>query len=143
MKKKQSSKASYVQLRDPDQGAELPVYTHGGKAQPTPPHMPHEVNIYGMNYKIFYHTRIYADKKKASRLLGIVMFSQRYIFIEPGVPVHMMREALYHEIAHVYIKVAQSKSEPLSKLTYQQVEDMCNVFGEAIPDLARNNSISA
>jgi hypothetical protein len=143
MKKKQAPRATYTQLRDPVQEALLEVWTHGGKAYPTPPGMPSEVTIYGVKYQIHYHSRIYAEKKKRARLLGVVMYARRNIFIEPNVPIHLMREALYHEIAHVYVKVVQSRSEALNKLTYQQVEDLCDMFGEAVLDLVRNNSISA
>jgi hypothetical protein len=139
--KKASMRAAYTQLRDPVHGSFLDLYTHGGKAFPTPSGMPSEATIYGMKYQVYYHSRIYAEKKKKTRLLGMVMYSQRIIFLEPTVSIHVMREALYHEIAHVYIKIAQSHSEALSKLTYQQVEDTCDVFGECILDLARNNPI--
>lgn len=144
MKKKQprAKSTAYTQLRDPDSGVLIPLYTHGGQYQATPATMPSEAKIFGQRYKIYYHTRIYSEKKKAQRLLGVIMYPYRVIFLEPGQPIHMMREALYHEIAHAYVQVWRNKSEALSKLTYQQVEDICDMFGEAVPDLAGNNTIS-
>ena len=145
MKKKQpkTKKPAYTQIRDPETGAMLQIYTHGGQYTATPATMPTEVKIYGQKFKIYYHTRIYCEKKKKSRLLGVIIFQYRVIYLEAGQPIHMMREALYHEIAHAYVNVWKTKSEALSKLTYQQVEDICDMIGEAVPDLAGNNSISA
>ncbi len=133
---------AYTQLKDTSLGHLIPLWTHGGHYYATPESMPNEVSVYGQKFKVYYHSRIYAERKKKARLLGIVIFSHRLIFIEPGQSIHMMRESLYHEIAHVYTKVWQTKSESLAGLSYQQIEDICNMFGEAIPDLASNNKIS-
>lgn len=134
-------KVGYTPLVDPYNHRLIQVLTHGGQWQAAPGDMPSEVNVYGQKYKIYYHTRIYNAPKKSQRLSGVVIYANRLIILDPDQPLHMLRECLYHEVGHIYLKAWQSKSEPLSKVSYAQMEDICDMFGEAICDLARNNPI--
>lgn len=136
MKKKTPKRVNYTQIGD------LSLWTHGGVPSNVPTGMPSEIRVYGQKYQVHYHSRIYAAKKRNQRLRGVVMYGPRMIYLDPEQTIHEMREVLYHEVGHIYVKVWQSKSEALSRATYQQVEDFCDLVGEAIPDLVGNNSIT-
>lgn len=132
---------SYTQLRD-SYNYMLPVWTHGGQYYPAPTGMPNEVKILGRHFRVLYHSKIYAEKKKASRLLGIVIFNHQVIMLEPGQTIHMLRQSLYHEIGHIYLEAAKLRGGALAKLTNLQVEELCDMFGDSVPDLVGNNTIS-
>ncbi len=129
-KKKAPKKTSFVCLREKSSHNLLDVYTHNGREYSTPNGMPSEVTVYGAKYEVRYHSNIYSEPKKSQRLRGIVLYNFRLIVIDPRQSIHDLRETLFHEMGHVYVKAWQSKSLPLSKLTYQQVEDICDMFAE-------------
>lgn len=134
-------KSAFTQLKEPGLGFFLELYTYGGHYHSTPEGMPHEIRMYGQQYKIYYHSRIYNTKNKKQRLRGVVFYAHRIIFIDPLQSIHMMKETLYHEVAHVYLNSWKTRIASISKLSYQQVEDLCDLFGEAIPDLVSNNNL--
>lgn len=136
-----AKKVGYTPLVDPYNHQLISVLTYGGQWQPAPGDMPTEVTVYGAKYKIYYHTRIYNAPRKSQRLNGVVLYQNRIIILDPEQPLHQLRETLYHEVGHIYLKVWQTKSEPLYKVTHAQMEDLCDMFGEAICDLARNNRL--
>jgi hypothetical protein len=138
-KKPKTKRAIYTPVRDPYNLTLIKVYTHGGQWRPTPTNMPSHMTILGQKFRVYYHTRIFAETVQNSRLLGVVLYPNRMIIIDPDQTMDDMKEVLYHEAGHVYIKAWQAKSEPLSKLTYHQVEHFCDLMGEAVCDLARNN----
>lgn len=138
-KKTPKKRVAYTPLRDPWNLSLMSVFTHGGQWKPTPAHMPSELKIYGQVYKVFYHTKIYSDPVKTSRLRGIVLYANRVIVIDPEQTFHELRETIYHEAGHVYLKTWQTKSEPLSNITHQQTEDFCDLVADAVCDLSRNN----
>lgn len=140
-KRAKPKKPNYSKVWDPSTNIPLEVFTHGGAIYSAPLSMPTEVRIYGQRYRVLYHSKIYAQPKKQERILGMVIYDLRIIFIDPEQSIHNLRETLYHEVGHVYLKVWQSKSEALSKITYRQMEDFCDLIGEAIPDLAGNNPL--
>lgn len=131
----------YTKLRNPLDPQPIEVYTRGGSWSAPPSDMPTQINILGQHYKIYYHNRIYAAPKVSQRLLGVVVYSHRMIIIDPDQTIHEMRETLYHEVGHVYLKMKQLCSEPLSKITFAQMEAFCDLFGEAVCDLSRNNQL--
>lgn len=130
---------SFKELRDFDTNTSIHVYTKDGSEKETPKGMPDSLIIYGMHYSIKYHTHIFNSPKKNQRLRGVVIYAHRLILIDPNQSIHDMRETLYHEVSHVYLKAKCTQS--LSKLTDQQTEDLCDLFGEAIYDLVANNLI--
>jgi len=130
-------KSGYSQLHEPLNEQPLEVLTHGGKPYKTPRGMPSKVKVHGQHFQVFYHSNIYT--MNFQRLRGIVMYAQRLIIIDPKQTLHMMRETLYHEMAHVYLHTWQMKSKSLRKLTGPQVEDLCDLFAEAHYDARLNN----
>lgn len=145
MKRKKTppkKKTSYTRLWNPDSNTQLDIFTHGGQVFSTPLSMPSQVRIYGQRYKVFYHSKIYNAPKKSERLRGVVLYGARIIFLDPDQSIHDLKETLYHEVGHVYLKVWQTKSEALTKITHNQMEDFCDLIGEAVPDLVGNNSLS-
>lgn len=131
----------YTNLLDPNTDTPIPVYTFGGKEFFPPKGMPTQVKVYGMHFRVLYHSRIYNAPKKTQILRGVVLYANRLIILDPLETVHDMRETLYHEIGHVYLKVWQTKSKALSQISYDQMEDFCDCFGEAIYDLSNNNQL--
>lgn len=136
-----AKKPGFVKLFDPENNMPIPVWTLAGKDCPAPAGMPTKVLIYGQHYRVRYHTQIYHEPKKGQLLNGVVVYNARLIVIDPAQSASELRETLFHEIGHVYLKAAQVKSETLSKVTYTQVEDICNMFAEATADLVLNNPL--
>jgi hypothetical protein len=134
-------KVSYTQLVDPYNHSPIQVYTYGGRWIPTPGDLPSSIRILGLDFRIFYHSRIYAARKKESRLLGLVLYANRVIVLEADQPFDELKETLYHEVSHVYIKLTQRSSKNMADLTYAQTEELCDLFGQAVCDLARNNRL--
>ncbi len=139
IKLQKRSKAGYVSLRDKTNNTPIDIYTYGGKEYPTPNSMPSSVCIYGQHFEVRYHSHIYNEPKKSQRLRGVVLYNFRLIIIDPRQSLHDMRETVYHEVAHVYLKVWQTKSAALSKLTPAQVEEVCDMFAEGHYDAKLNN----
>jgi hypothetical protein len=130
----------YKALLDPNTGEPIQVFTNGGEKKPAPPGMPSTVVVYGMHYTVSYHSCIYNTKKKKSqRLRGVVIYPNRLIVLDPSQSIHDLRETLYHEVGHIYLKTWQTKSQRLANLSEPQIEDTCDLFGEAIYDLLSNN----
>ena len=133
------AKRGYVQLTDKLNGIPLSVWTHGGREYACPQGMPSVVKIFGQAFEVRYHSHIYAEPKAAQRLRGIVLYNFRLIYLDPKQTIHMLKETLYHEIGHVYLKVWQTKAEPLAKLSPQAVEAICDMFAEGYYDSVSNN----
>lgn len=133
------AKRGYKQLTEKLNGHPIPVFTHGGREYSSPSGMPNSVSILGQRFEVCYHSHIYAEPKAAQRLRGIVLYNFRLIYIDPKQTIHMLKETLYHEIGHVYLKVWQTKSEALAKLSPQAVEEICDMFAEAYYDCSSNN----
>lgn len=133
------AKRGYTQLKENLNGLPLPVYTRNGREFSTPQGMPSTITIYGQKYVVKYHSHIYAEPKAAQRLRGIVIYSFRMIYIDPRQTIHDLRETLYHEVGHLYLKVWQTKAEPLAKLSPQAVEALCDMFAEGLIDCTENN----
>lgn len=131
----------FDQIYDGLNMAWIPVWTLGGKEVPTPPNMPSEITVLGQKYRVRYRPGIYSAPKKSAQLDGIVIFSHRLIMIESGLTLHQMRETLYHEAAHVYLQACQMKDPRLAKITPYEIEGFCDLFGEAVCDLALNNPL--
>jgi len=130
-------KPGFSQLHEPLNDQPLEVMTRGGKPRKAPKGMPARVKILGQHFQVFYHSQIYTMTRV--RLRGIVIFAQRLIIIDPTQSLHMMRETLFHEMAHVYLYKWQSKSTCLNKLSHQQVEELCDLFAESYYDSRLNN----
>lgn len=131
------AKNGFTQLHEPRNNQPLEVLTRGGKTFNPPKGMPRKVKIQGKHFDIGYHSQIYTVEK--IRLRGIVMYNHRLIVIDPTQTLTMMRETLYHEMAHVYLNDWQDKSKPLRKLSSVQVEELCDLFAEAHYDACLNN----
>ena len=131
----------FNQIYDPLNIQWIPVWTLSAESSPAPEGMPSEATIYGQRYRIKYRKQIYSAPKKNSRLCGIVIFSNRLIIIDPDQTIHEMRETLYHEICHVYLKARQERDGRLGKITDAEIEGFCDLFGEAVVDLAVNNPL--
>jgi hypothetical protein len=130
-------KPKFTQLREVNNGQLLQLLTRGGRETATPNGMPSTVKILGMEYQVKYHSKIYNSNKQLLR--GIVIFQQRLIFLDPCQTLHMMRETLYHEMAHVYYSTWCARSPHLHKLTGAQIEDLCDWFADSTYDLVSNN----
>ncbi len=137
-----SPRIGYTRMRNPYNNLFLDLFTRGGGPASTPGNLPSHIKVYGQKYKIYYHSRIYNAPKKTQRLRGVVLYGPRIIFLDPEQSLHQLKETLYHEVGHIYLKTWQCKSESLNKITYQQMEDFCDLIGEAIPDLMGNNLLS-
>ncbi len=135
---KRKAGAGYVSLRESTNNFPIGIYTYGGREYPTPNGMPASVVVLGQHFEVRYHTSIFAAQKKKERLRGVVLFNFRLIVIDPRQSIHDLRETLYHEIAHVYLKAWQSRSVPLSNLTPSQVEEVCDMFAEGHYDANLN-----
>lgn len=133
------AKRGYRQLTEKLNGHPIPIWTHGGRDYPPPQGMPSRITVYGQRYEIHYHSNIYAEPKAAQRLRGMVNYPFRLIFIDPKQTIHMLKETLYHEVGHVYLKVWQTKAEPLAKLSPQAVEAIADMFAEGFCDCTENN----
>jgi len=127
----------FTQLREHVNQQWLPIFSKGGREYATPNGLPGSVKILGMDYKVKYHSKIYTTNKEMLR--GIVMFQHRLIFIEPTQTLQLMRETLYHEMAHVYYATWCVGNPLLRKLTGAQVEDLCDMFADSACDLVSNN----
>jgi hypothetical protein len=132
-----SKKPKFTQLREVTNGQLLQILTRGGRETAIPNGMPSTVKILGMEYQVKYHSKIYSHDKRMLR--GIVIFQQRLIFLDPCQTLHMMRETLYHEMAHVYYSTWITRSPHLHKLTGAQIEDLCDMFADSTYDLVSNN----
>lgn len=115
-------------------GNPIDVYTREGKETVAPPTMPTSVIILGMHFNIRYHSKIYAERKEKTRLWGCVLYWDQTIFLASEAALPQMRKTLYHEVSHVFLEKANIKG-----LSAAQVEELCDVFGEAVVDLATNN----
>ncbi len=131
-------KLVFTQLRD-DREEFIDIWTHRGREFATPKGMPDHVVIHGQHFKIRYHTYIYNKAETKERLNGCVFYGHRLIFLDPQLPLHLLKETLYHEAAHVYLRTIQNISEPLSKLNPTQVEHICDMMAAAVCDLQANN----
>lgn len=131
-------KRGYKQLYESFNKQPLEIMTKGGRQYECPNGMPVSVIVKGKHVPITYHSRIYSLQGVALR--GMVMYSQRIIVIDPTMSLHMMRETLYHEMAHMYLHDWQEKSKHLRKLTPAQVEDICDMFSEGHYDAICNNN---
>lgn len=131
----------FTQLYDALNLQMVPVWTLSAQECATPNEMPSHISILGQRYRIKYRRLIYSAPKKSARLHGIVIFSNRLIVIDPDQGIHRMRETLYHETCHVYFKECQAKDGRLHKVSDQAIEGFCDLFGEAIVDLAVNNTL--
>lgn len=132
-------KFKFRKLREKLNGFEIDIYTTRGHEYPTPNGMPATVKISGAEYEIRYHSHIYATPHASARLMGMVMYGLRTIFIDPIWSIHEMRESLYHEIAHVYLHNWQQKKGSLAKLTPEQIEEFCDLFAEGFYDACKAN----
>jgi hypothetical protein len=132
------AKLGYVALREKTNNNPIEVWTYGGREYPTPNGMPSKVTIMGQPFEVRYHSHIYAERKTSQRLRGIVLYSFRLIVLDPKQSIHMMRETLYHEMGHIYLKVWQTKATQLDKLSPMQVEEICDMFAEAHYDALLN-----
>lgn len=132
-------KTGYVELREKCNSEPVGVFTYGGKDFPTPNGMPGEVTVLGQKFDVRYHSCIYAARNKTQRLRGVVVYPYRLIVLDPKQSIHLMRETLYHEMAHVYLKAWQARSQSLSNLTPLQVEEVCDMFAEGHYDAILNN----
>lgn len=117
-----------------------PVWTQG-KQVPTPPDMPDHLTIHGQRYRVQYWTSLFNGPNKKTPLDGVVVFSHRLIMLDSRSTFHHMREVLYHEAAHVYLHEKQQVDGRLAKITDAEIEGFCDLFGEAICDLAPNNPL--
>lgn len=131
------AKNGFTQLHEPINGQALALLTHAGKPWKTPNGMPRSVRVKGKTFRVMYHSKIYGDIK--TRLRGIVFYNHQLIVIDPTQPLPLMKETLYHEMAHVYLHDWQEKSKPLRKLSPVQVEEFCDLFAEAHSDARLNN----
>lgn len=141
MAKKQEpklKKPKFTQLKEALNGMPLQILTRGGREFTTPNGMPSKVKILGMEYTVKYHSRIFSAEKQMLR--GIVIFQQRLIYLDPNQTIHMLRETLYHEMAHVYYSTWCARSPHLHKLTGAQIEDLCDWFADSTYDLVSNAS---
>lgn len=140
-KKSPRKRAKFDQIYDGLNIDWVPVWTMGGKEVPNPPNMPSEITVLGQKYRVRYRPGIYSAPRVKSQLDGIVIFSHRLIMIDSTLTLHQMRETLYHEVCHVYLKTAQQKDPRLAKLTDYEIEGICDMFGEGVYDLALNNPL--
>lgn len=125
----------FRQLLDHQTQRKLEIFTHGGREVPTPASMPDKIILLGRHFAVRYHTKIYFERKASQRLNGCVMFESRVIFIDPENTLHAMRQTLFHEALHVYMKNAK-----IENLTHEQEEKLCDMIGWGIYDLLQNNS---
>jgi hypothetical protein len=137
-KEPKAKKPKFTQLKEPLNNMPLNVLTRGGREYTTPNGMPSKVKVLGMDYAITYHSKIYSTEKQMLR--GIVMFQQRRIYLDPNQTIHILRETLYHEMAHIYYSTWCVRSPHLHKLTGAQIEDLCDWFADSTYDLTSNNS---
>src|ERR1043165_5790158 len=105
-------------------GRKLEVFTHGGRETPAPRSMPSNIVVLGRHFSVRYHTRIYFTRRAKDRLNGVVLFDNRTIFIDPDNSIHAMRQTLFHEILHIYIKNAK-----IEGLSHDQEEKLCDMIG--------------
>lgn len=128
--KRKVLKAHFRKLSEKLNHYTINVYTLGGKELATPNGMPSSVRILGQKYQVYYHTKIYAEPISRTRLRGIVVYDERIIVLDPMQTIHDLRETLYHEMAHVYLRNNQSRGSSLIKLSPAQVEEVCDLFAE-------------
>lgn len=114
------------------EGRTLAIYTRGGDWQPAPYGIPPEVNIRGDRWRVLMHTNIYGSKAKGSRLAGCAIEHERVVILDPSVPGHGLSTTLGHELAHAYLFGAKESSPHLRRLTREQEEDLCDLFGPVI-----------
>jgi hypothetical protein len=117
------------------------MWTLSNQESACPNGMPTQVTIFGQKFRVRYRKQIYSAPKKTAPVNGMVFFSNRLIVLDAGLTIHDMRETLYHEMCHVYLDAIQKKDGRLVKLSHQQIEGFCDLFGEAIVDLALNNPL--
>lgn len=137
-KKKTPPKPRFQQIYDGLNMSFLPVWTLG-KETPTPGDMPTVVTVLGQKYRVRYRTEIYNHPRRSAQLWGVVVFDHRMIILDPRRPIHQLKQVLFHEMCHVYIKEMQMKDERLRRLTDAEEEGFCDLFGEAVQDLETNN----
>ncbi len=124
----------FKQLVDLQTQRKIGIFTHAGRETPTPAGMPTKIVILGRHFSVRYHTRIFFNRKASEQLNGCVLFENRVIFIDPENPLHSMRQTLFHEALHVYVKNAG-----IEGLTSAQEEQLCDMIGWGIYDLLQNN----
>lgn len=139
--KKRAPKARFHPIYDSLNMQWIDVWTLAESESPTPNGMPTEVTIYGQKFRVKYRKEIYNAPRRKSRLAGVVIYANRLIIIDPDATLHEMREVLYHEVGHVYLKTAQMEDKRLCRITAEETEGICDMIGKAVVDLASNNPL--
>jgi hypothetical protein len=139
-KKKTPPKQRFQQIYDAFNMAWVDVWTLG-KDCATPGDMPSQVTILGQKYRVRYRTKIYNHPRKSSQLLGVVVFDNRLIIIDPAQTLIKMKHVLLHEVCHAYMHEIRARDPRLQRITDAEEEGICDLFGEAVYDFASNNPI--
>ncbi len=122
-------------LQDPNTGIAIKSFwTSAGGFEPAPSELPTEVKIHGQKYRVWYHTDIYSKGSKDARIAGGTSIQWRTILVDPALPRHMVLDTLYHEMMHVYMRLAKDNGKLLG-LSDELEEQLCAVLAPAILDI--------
>lgn len=137
--------SKFSRLRETVNNTEIDVFALNSESKEyeTPNGLPSSVKVLGQTFTVRYRTHIYFKPNKKSRLRGVVLYYDRIIVIDPDQSIHNMRQTLYHEMAHVYLRIWQEKNTALRKLTAEQVEEVCDLFGDSFYDCLANNLLQS
>jgi hypothetical protein len=115
------------------------LFTINGERWSCPRGMPLSVRVLGQVFQIHYHTKIYEKPVAKTALRGMVFYNERVILIDPEQSIHNMKQTLFHEMTHVYLRDKQ-RDTCLRDLTREQIEEVCDLLGDAFYDMLLNNS---